>query len=581
MQPIRDAFGPLLAAVTTSPSAGAGLELWPLMTGLLGGLALFLYGMDKMAAALKAVAGERMRGILETLTGNRLVGALTGAFVTAVIQSSSVTTVMVVGFVTAGLMSLAQSIGIIMGANVGTTITAQIIAFRVTEFSLVLVAAGFAASTLGRRESLRQYGQGALALGLVFLGMSVMGEAMAPLRSHQPFLDAMTHMASPALGILIGALFTALVQSSSATTGVVIVMASQGLIPLPAGIALILGSNIGTCVTALLAAIGKPREALRASLVHVFFNVTGVLIWLPFLNPLAELATYLSPVSPALEGSARLAAEAPWQIANAHTVFNVANTVLLLGFSSWFARLVEWLAPDRPLEEDQLTRARYLDDELLSTPALALDRVRLEILHQGDHVQEMLGAILPALLTGDRESLHAVAAMDDRIDALHSQIVTYLGKVSQVPLTEAQSREFFKLMEAVNGLENIGDIIETNLVGLGLERVEHRVVVSKATAQVLTEFHQAVERAVSAAVQAVTQKSSAAAQQVLDMKQEINRMEASAGVHQAERLVAEEPNRLEAFRIETDTLQNQKRIFYFAKRMAWAAVPADAPGGNG
>jgi phosphate:Na+ symporter len=551
----------------------ASLEMAPLLMGLFGGLALFLYGMDKMAEALKAVAGERMRSILARLTSHRIMGAVTGAFVTAVIQSSSVTTVMVVGFITAGLMSLSQSVSVIMGANIGTTITAQIIAFKVTKFALLLVAVGFAMILLGRKEKIRQYGALVMGLGLIFFGMAVMGDAMKPLRSYQPFIDWMGRMASPAVGILAGALFTALVQSSSATTAVVIVMASQGFITLPAGIALILGANIGTCVTALLAAIGKPREAQRAGVVHVLFNTVGVLIWLPFIPYLADLVTSISPASQQLEGAARLAAETPRQIANAHTIFNIANTLLLLPFSTQFARVVERIVPDRPLEEERLIRSRYLDSELLSTPALALDRVRLEILHLGDHVREMMDAILPAVLTGDNESLDEVAAMDDGVDALHGQIVSYLGKISQGSLTEEQTEEFMKLMEAVNDLENIGDIIETNLVTLGKERVRDQVAISAQTKEVITGFHAAVYRAVQAAVQAVTQKSQDSARIVVDMKQEINDLADSAAMHQAQRLVAEEPNRLPAYTIEMDVLQNLKRIYYFAKRMARAAVP--------
>ncbi|MHC4846585.1 MAG: Na/Pi cotransporter family protein, partial [Planctomycetota bacterium] len=241
------------------------IELLALAMGLFGGLALFLYGMDKMSDALKAVAGDRMRQILARLTSNRFMGVITGAFTTAVIQSSSVTTVLVVGFITAGLMTVAQSIGVIMGANIGTTITAQIIAFKVTHFSLAMVAVGFAMMFFAKRDRTRHHGAGIMGLGLVFLGMSVMGDAMRPLRSYQPFLQWMLEMEVPWVGILAGALFTALVQSSSATTGVVIVMASQGLIALPAGIAVCLGANIGTCVSAVLAAVGKPREAMRAA----------------------------------------------------------------------------------------------------------------------------------------------------------------------------------------------------------------------------------------------------------------------------------------------------------------------------
>jgi phosphate:Na+ symporter len=328
-------------------------------------------------------------------------------------------------------------------------------------------------------------------------------------------------------------------------------------------------------VTALLASIGKPREAQRAGAVHVLFNVLGVAIWVPFIPQLAQLVTWVSPGSPELVGTARLAAETPRQIANAHTVFNVINTLLFLPFAGLLARLVEWLVPDRPLEEERLVRAKYLDEELLSTPSLALDRARLEILHMGDRVREMMEAILPAMLTGTRESLHAVAEMDDAVDLLHGKIITYLGKISRKSLTEEQTREFLNLMEAANDLENIGDIIETNLVMLGGERIDERVTISKPTKQGITEFHNTVLRALEAAMQAVTQKSVEAAEVVVQMKKEINRLAESAAIHQAQRLVAGEPKRLPAYTVEMDILQNLKRIFYFTKRMSRAVIPSE------
>ena len=248
-------MGPAFAAADSQEMAWGSMAMQ-----LFGGLAIFLFGMEQMADALKAVAGERMKVILAKLTTNRFMGAITGAFVTAVIQSSSVTTVLVVGFITAGLMSMAQSIGVIMGANIGTTITAQIVAFKVTKAALLMVAVGFGMLFFSKQDKIKHYGAMLMGLGLVFFGMSVMSDAMKPLRSYQPFLDLMVTMENPLVGILVAAAFTGLIQSSSATTGIVIVMATQGFITLPAGIALAFGANVGTCVTALLASIGKPRE---------------------------------------------------------------------------------------------------------------------------------------------------------------------------------------------------------------------------------------------------------------------------------------------------------------------------------
>ncbi len=545
---------------------------------LLGGLALFLYGIEQMTVALKAVAGDRMRTILSKLTSNRFTGALTGAFVTAIIQSSSVTTVLVVGFTTAGLMSFSQSIGIIMGANIGTTITAQIVAFKVTKAALAMIAVGFGFLFFSKKETLRHYGGILMGLGLIFFGMTVMSDAMQPLRSFQPFLDLMVSMETPLVGILVAAAFTALIQSSSATTAIVIVMAGQGFISLPAGIALAFGANIGTCVTALLAAIGKPREAVRAATTHVLFNIAGVVLWFAFVDQLATFVTAISPTHDELVGAQRVAAETPRQIANAHTIFNVANTVIFIWFATLIGRFVEWLVPDRPLKIESAYRAKYLDDELLSTPSIALGRVRVEIEHMGRQVQDMLAQIMPAILHGSKSTLLEIRQMDESVDALHAQIVTYLGKISGLKLTEKQSDEFLRLMDVVNDLENIGDVVETNLVELGITRLDKNVTVSPQTQEVLLKFHAVVVRSVADAIQAVTDDNVDLAKSVIDMKQEITAIATSAAVHESKRLVASEPNRIEAYTIEIGVTEKLQRVYFFAKRMAKKIIgePAEA-----
>jgi phosphate:Na+ symporter len=563
----------VLLALSSSQALAAdaetGIEWGVMAMSLFGGLALFLFGMEQMSTSLKAVAGDRMKNILATLTSNRFMGAVTGAFVTAVIQSSSVTTVLLVGFISAGLMNLSQSVGVIMGANVGTTITAQIVAFKVTKAAMLMIAVGFFMLFASKNEKTRHYGEMTMGLGLVFFGMSIMSDAMQPLRSYQPFLDLMVRMENPVTGILVAAAFTGLVQSSSATTGIVIVMASQGFITLPAGIALSFGANIGTCITALLASIGKPRVALQAATVHVLFNVGGVILWILFIPQLADFVIAMSPAHTELEGSARLAAETPRQIANAHTIFNLANTLLFIGFTTQIARLVEKLLPEKVSESDALTvRSKYLDNELLTTPALALDRVRLEALHMGEKVEAMFSQIMPAILAGKKNELNKIRAMDDEVDLLYEQIVEYMGQISKQALTESQTDEFLALMDAINELENIGDTIETNLVDLGLTRLRSGFSISDSTRQVLTDFHKTVGKALSLAIQAVSQSNIEVAKTVLSMQKEISKISHSAMAHQAQRLIAEEPNRIVTYTTEIDIIEKQKRIYYFANRMA-------------
>ena len=533
-----------------------------LIIGLLGGLALFLFGMDQMTDGLKVVAGERLRSILQRLTSNRWAGLATGAGVTAVIQSSSVTTVLVVGFITSGLMTLEQSLGIIMGANIGTTVTAQIVSLNVTKYALLLVAAGFAMTFVAKRSNRAAQGAVVMGLGLVFFGMVVMGDAMAPLRTYPPFIDAMATMERPIIGIATAAAFTALVQSSSATTGIVIVLASQGLLSPEAGIALILGANVGTSATALLAAIGKPREALRAAVAHTFFNVAGVLLWVFFIDQLAVFVAFLGG------GTAR-------EIANAHTTFNVVNALLFVGFTKQIAAVVQRIVPDRSAADEAKIKVKYLDKSLLDTPPLALDRARLELLRMADRVRAMLAEILPAILTGNRDDLVAIQRADDEVDELHGYIIRYLGHIGQNPMSETSAEELVNLMEATNNLEAIGDLIETNLVSLGFARIEESLVVSAPTRKVLREYLATVQEALDFAMVALTQKNESAAQQVEAMKKEVKSLERAASLHEAERLMVDAPNRVALYRFEVDVLANLKRIFYFSRRIARLAIPSD------
>ncbi len=558
---------PSVVVIPTAP------DFFIVAMGLAGGLALFLLGMEHMASGLKAVAGDRMKVLLARLTTNRILGALTGAFTTAVIQSSSVTTVLVVGFVTAGLMTLTQSVGVIMGANIGTTVTAQIVAFKVTEFALLLVAVGFALTFAGRHERLRHYGGLILGLGLVFFGMDVMGDAVAPLRQHRPFIDALGGLDNTALAIVAGAAFTALVQSSSATTAVVIMLAAQGLIALPVGIAIALGANIGTCVTALLAAIGKPREAVRAAVVHVLFNVAGVALWIGFIDQLAAAAAWLSPAAPDLSGLDRLAAETPRQIANAHTLFNVLNTLVFIGFTGPIARLVVRLVPERPAPEAVLVEPKYLHDDLLGTPTLALNAARMELGELGRRAGDMLAAILPAVLSGSPQSLKDVERMDVAIDLLHGQIIDFLRRLGLGNLTAAEAHEMVNLMTIANNLENIGDIIETDLVTVGRRRIDERVFVSKATQRVIGDVHGAVAQALDTAVQAAVSGDEATARRVVAMKSRVNRLADEAVAHGARRLIARAPERTRTYTREMEVIERLKRVYYFAKRIAKAVEP--------
>ena len=467
-----------------------------LIVGFAGGLALFLFGMDRLTESLRTVVGDRARAILAKLTANRVAGLLTGTAVTALVQSSSVTTVLLVGFVTAGLMTFEQTIPVIFGSNIGTTITAQIIAFNVTGWALGFIAVGYLVVVSTKRRVRRAQGMAVIGLGLIFLGMIVMGEAMEPLRTYEPFINAMEALDSLLVAILVGAIFTAIVQSSSATTAVVIVLAGQGLISLEAGVALVLGANIGTGVTAVLAAIGKPRDAQRVAAAHVLFNVMGVILWLPFVDVLVALVENIGG------GIQR-------EIANAHTIFNVVNALVFLPFVTPFAALVTRLVPDRPAVG--AIAPRYIDHSLVSTPSLALAKARMEMLRMAARVQGMLASVFLAILDGDLDEMDRIESMDDEVDELHGLILQFLGEVSQESLSDASSDELVDLLEATNALEAIGDIVETNLLELGRHRIDTGVEVSDETRELIEHYHREVSNALELALVAVSQKDDASA----------------------------------------------------------------------
>ncbi len=555
---------PGLAATAT----GQSIEWWSMGMQLFGGLAIFLFGMEQMADALKKVAGNRMKNILGTLTTNRIMGLITGTVVTAVIQSSSVTTVMLVGFVTAGLMSLSQAIGVILGADIGTTITAQIVAFKVTKYALLLVGVGFVLMFLGKKDMTKHYGVLVMGLGMIFFGMGIMSTGMKPLRSYEPFIGLMQQVSNPIVGILIATAFTGLVQSSSATMGVVIAMAMQGLITLEAGIALALGANIGTCATAGLAAIGKPREAVRVAVAHVTFKIVGVLLIVWFIPPFAELVRNISPSEPGLTGFDRLAAETPRQVANAHTIFNVSIAFLFLPLAPVFARFCEWVVPDKPMAEPTEIQPKYLDKELLSTPPLALDRARREVSRLGDRVDGMLDASLPAVTSGSEEDLHDLAELDSDIDTLHGHIVEYLGKISLGELSSEESHEVMELLQVANHLEQIGDIIETNLVTTGRRRIEEDVVVSKATLEVIQRYFDEVSQAFKTSIKAVREQDRKVARQVKRMKKDMAALAEETARYELGRLVADEPNRLQTFTREMEMIETFSRIYRMSRKIA-------------
>jgi len=544
------------------------IDTGALLIGLFGGLAIFLLGMEQMTNSLKAVAGSKVKGLLAKLTENPFKGLLTGTAVTAVLQSSSVTSVLLIGFVSAGLISVQQSIGITIGAGIGTTVTAQIIAFKITEYALLLVTIGFLMKFASQQEKFKQYGVMVLGIGLIFFGMVLMGNATQPLRAYQPFIDFMLHLENPLIAVIAGAIVTGIIQSSAATIALVMILASQGLLGLEIGIALTLGANIGTCVTALLASIGRTRIALQTALVHIIFNVIGVIIWFGFIDQLAELVRWMSPVITDLNGAEMAVAEAPRQIANAHTAFNVVNAMIFIWFTGPIARLVQYLAPEKPEDVTLPIKPKYLDDTILDTPELALDRVRMELGEVAITAQEMVQKALPAATVGHKNDLLELVNLDDKVDLLHTEIIAYLAQLSKKEINEKQTKQLAGYISIANNLENIGDLIETNIVHTGFGRIKNDVHMSETTLNILSDLHERVCQVLDKALQSVQESNIELAQEVTAAKIDIVALSDKAERHLTGRLKSSQEKRVIHFRLESELISYLKRVYYLSRQIA-------------
>lgn len=422
--------------------------------GLLGGLALFLHGMQMMSSGLEAAAGNKMKRILERLTSNRFLGVVVGAVITAVIQSSSATTVMVVGFVNSGMMTLQQAVWIIMGANIGTTITGQLIALDVGALAPLFAFIGVALVVFIKKQSVHHYGQIVAGLGILFIGMEMMSGSMMPLRESEAFISLMTRFSNPVLGILAGMIFTAIIQSSSASVGILQALAAGGLIGLDGAVYVLFGQNIGTCITAVLASIGTSRNAKRTTIIHLMFNVIGTTIFtiVCMTSPLVELVESFTPGNPQA------------QIANMHTLFNIVTTLLLLPFGTGLAALATKILPERESEAQEgkkfllyikpmETGAEYQ----VGTSAIALHGIRSELVRMAEMTGQNVKESFQAVLDGNSALLSAVGQREDYIDYLNKEISSFISdRISYETNTEDSARlsAFFKIS---GNLERIGD----------------------------------------------------------------------------------------------------------------------------
>ena len=484
--------------------------VWTLVTQLIGGLGLFLFGMQLMASGLQKAAGDRLRRILEILTTKPVIAVITGVVVTVLVQSSSTTTVMVVGFANAGLMTLPQAVGTILGANIGTTITAQIVSFKVAGLVFPAIGLGAVLNFFGKRRTYKYVGQAILGFGILFLGMTTMSEGMEPLRELPYFMSLMSSFGNnPFMAVLIGAAFTALIQSSSASTGLIIAMTLQDILILPAAIALILGTNVGTCITALIASVGTTLSAKRAAIAHLTFNVCGVIVAMilfrPFVGFVADTATTVTR-----------------QAANAHTIFNIASTLVVLPFFKYFVALVTHLVPGEEIALEM--GPKFLDERILKTPAAAIGGVRQECLRMARLAREMVRDSLQVFIKEDRKLMQYVEQKEELLDSLEKEITIYLAELAQHSLTIEQSQSVSGLMHAANDLERIGDHA-TNIVRLAEIKIEDRLSFSEKAAQELTEMHERVDDMLAKAIEAFSKEDMDLAKSVIAQDDVVDHME--------------------------------------------------------
>jgi len=441
--------------------------------GIIGGLGLFIYGMHRMTNGLQEVAGDRLKGIMETLTKNRLKAILVGAGVTAVIQSSSVTTTILVGLVNAGIVSLVQAVGVVMGANIGTTITAQIIALKIEKLALPAIGIGFSFHFLGKRNRVKNIGLIIMGFGMLFLGLEIMKDSVKFLRSSPWATDVLISLSHrPLLGVLAGILVTVSIQSSSASIGLLLSLAAGGLVDINAAIPILLGDNIGTCITALLASIGANTSAKRTAAAHTLFNVFGTILIL-ILLPLYEKIILLT------------ATDISHQIANAHTLFNVINTIIFFPLTNFLIKVVIKVVPGEDGE-----KKTYLDERLLLTPAVAIEQVRREIIYMGETVTEMFD-LSNRILTEKKFDLEAkVLKKEATVDLLQKEITDYLVRLAQRKLTEHQSRIHSAYMHIIGDIERIGDHAE-NLSKLNMKVIDSKYPFSSQAREELAEITEA------------------------------------------------------------------------------------------
>lgn len=547
---------------------------------LIGGLGLFLLGMRIMSEGLQKMARERIRRILAALTTNRVMGVLVGIGVTGIIQSSSATTVMLVSFVNAGLMNLTQAVSVIMGANIGTTVTAQIIAFKITKYALPCIGVGMAIRLFPRWRRWTFLGEALVGFGLVFFGLHLMKEAFLPLRADPRVLETLRSFSAwPLAAVLAGAALTMIIQSSSATVGITLALATSGLISYPASVAMVLGENIGTTITANIASVGTNLSARRTARAHFLFNCIGVAYILLLFPWYVQFVDWVTPGNASLVATTAQQAsalgvgigEAPYiarHIANAHTIFNIVNTLIFLPIMPLLVKMTERISPARA--GDEVERLVYLDTRTVDTPTIAMQQVHMETTRMADLAKEMYQDAVAYLLTEDEKRLEAVSKKEEVVDLLHKEITDFLVGVSQQSITRETSLQIRAIMRVVNNLEKIGDHAE-NIARLAQRKIDQRLPFSPMAMKHMEEISHVGELFIELVADAFRDNNRNIAEEADRLETELDNMESEMREDHINRL-EEGVCQVDSGMVFIDLLSNFEKVGDHAYNIAEAVM---------
>ncbi len=491
-----------------------------------GGLGLFLHGLKMMGDGLEKAAGNRMKRLLEVLTTNRFMGVLVGTVVTAIIQSSSATTVMVIGFVNAGLMSLAQATGVIMGANIGTTITGQLVALKVTDYAPIAIFLGVGILLFAKKRYAKHIGEIIAGFGILFMGMNLMSTSMEPLHDNVVFQNMMVHISNPLLGVLVGTIMTIILQSSSASLGILQALAMQGLISLDVAIFILFGQNIGTCITAILASIGANINAKRTAAIHLIFNIMGTVLFLILILlvkvPYVRWFEMLTP------------SNVVSQIANAHTGFNIINTIIAFPVAGYIVFLAKKFVPGEEPKQDE-KHLQFLDKRILETPPIAVAQIRKEVDRMGSLSRTNLSDSIDALLNKDEDKINEVYHREEIINYLNRQITDYLIIVNGLEIQEKDRQMIGGLFHVVNDIERIGDHAE-NIVEYAEYMIENDSTMSSLAIDDLNNMKNKVLALLDDSLKALKTKDRVLARTVKAQEAYIDELERTLRENHIERL---------------------------------------------